>query len=369
MTETFSPTLDRMPYRSVTLSYDVPAPINTAENPGSYAVVLHDEEVTDLLHGMYGRPHLALKCVPMKSREMDVRLATWDGVELGMSSIVQNLIALFGLSPRVYGLVAVNETHAAQVTDYIAETEPNPRIDQLMALFKQLGVETRKNYDIVPHKGNWRDGLFVDYSGLYMEAESFGDLVAHVRQLATVKKGVQTDSAYEEVRELSIRGDRPASRQLPELVAGLSPRGHVIVLGCNLGHFSRLADHRPGTVRVVGVEKDPEVAQLARTINVLLGQWNIDVVTAKLPEDANLLPGLNYGLVICLSAIKYMGDVDAVTWLRSLAPALWLEGHGGVEADHYWDALRPSYGIVERLPDATDNMRRAQFLCRVQEGD
>ena len=362
----FNPQLEKLPYRSITLSYDVPAPINTAEHPGSYAVILHDEEVSDILYGMYGRSGLALKCIPMSPRDARPALATWDGVELGMASVVQNLMALEGFSPRVYGLVVVNETHAAQVTDFVAETEPKERSDQLVKRFGQLDVEFRRRggFDTAANKGNWRDGLFVDYSGLYMKDEAFGDLIAGIRQRATVKKGRQTLTAYQEVRELSIRGDRPASRQLPDEVSSLAPRGHVLDLGCNLGHFSRLADRLLGTVRVIGVEKDPEVAQLTRTINVLLGHWNIDVLIVKLPEDANLLPDLNYGLVICLSAIKYMGDVGAVPWLASLSPSLWVEGHGGVGEDHYLSALESCYPSVERLPDTTDNMQRVQYLCR-----
>ncbi len=363
----FWPPLDRLPHRSVTLSYDVPAPINTAEHPGSYAVVLHDEEVQELLHGKYGRPNLALKCVPMKSRDSRPALASWDGVELGMASLVQNLLALEGFAPRVYGLVAVNETHAAQVTDYIEETDPKPRTKKLLKHFRRLGVVSRKSFDTAAHKGNWRDGLFVDFSSLYMEAKSFGYLVANIRQRATFKRGKQTDSAYEEVRELGIRGSRPATRRLPDVVADLSPRGHVLDIGCNLGHFSRLADSLSGSVRVVGIEKEPEVAQLTRKINILLGHWNVDTVCAKLQGDANLIPDLNYELVMCLSAINYMGCVDAVPWLASLSDTMYFEGHGGVGTEHYLAALEGSYTSVDRLPDATDNMQRVQYFC--QGGD
>ena len=364
MTETFNPTLDRLPYRNVMLSYDIPAPINTFEHPGTYAVILHDEEVSDLLHTMYGRPGLALKCVPMKPQDARPALALWDKVELGMCSLVQNLLALEGFAPRVYGLVVINETHAAQVTDFVAETDPKDRTNELMSTFKELGVEPRKSFDTTPHKGNWRDGLFVDFSGLYMKPEAFGALVANVRQRAYVPKNTPAGRAYEEVCELGIRGTRTAAREIPERVVELSPRGHVLDLGCNLGHFSRRADRLAGAVRVVGIEKETEIAQLTRTINVLLGHWNVDTVCAKLPQDANLIPELNYGLVMCLSAINYWGCVDAVPWLSSLSPTLYFEGHGSIEASHYLAALEESYASVERLPDATDNMRRVQYFCR-----
>lgn len=356
-------------YCDLSLSFEVPTPINTDEHPGSFAVVLAGFEEQALVQRLYGRTGLALKCIPLNVPDMHPAFANWGGVELGMASFVQNLLALYGLAPRVYGLVRINGTHAAQVTDYIEETDPKARIDELLQAFKCLGIQTCKNYDVEAGKGNWRDGLFVDFSGLSIGDGAVGDILQMLRTKATMKKGRSAGSAYQAVDELEIPGDRPADREFPQWAAPTpatvfpTPTS-VLDIGCNIGHFLRLAAQRPGVRRVVGVEKLVETADICRMINVLLGYWNIDVITAKLPDEADALPAIDWDLVVCLSTIKYLGDADAIPWLASLAPALWLEGHGDIGADHYTAALTQSYDHIDRLPDTVDNMRRVQFLCR-----
>lgn len=346
--------IEALSYDVLTLDAVIPAPPNTMEHPGSYAVVLREEA----LSRRYNRVGLALKLIPLGPAEHP-GLALWDGVELGMASLVQNLLAQAGLAPRVYGLALVNGTHAAQITDYVTEGDHLPRIPDLMRTFKHLGVQTRKNWDASPNRGNWRNGLFVDFSGLYLTGEAVDTLVGWVHERATLKKGVPAGSAYQEVRALGIPGDRPSTREFPD---GLPLDGmSVLDIGCNLGHFSRLAVDR-GAVRVVGVDRG-ETALLCRFIHTLLGYWGVDVVDATLPKEESLLPHIAFDVAVCLSAVKYLGDAAAVPWLAHLAPTLWLEGHGDIEVDHYLPALEQSYQTVERLADATDNKCRAQFLC------
>ena len=307
--------------------------------------------------------------MPLCEPDLHPAFGFWGKRELGMTSFVQNLLALRGLAPRVYGLARVNGTHAAQVTDYIEETDPLPCMVELIQAFRSLGIRTHKHWDVLPHKGNWRDGLFVDFSGLYIEDDAIEDIVQALRTRATMKKGLLAGSSYQAVDELEIPGDRPSSRRLPHPLLALPSPLSVLDLGCNLGHFlRRIVDQRPGTTRVVGVEKLEETTQLCRMINVLLGYWNVDVVTAKLPAESDAIPAIGWDLVVCLSTVKYLGDLDAVPWLASLAPALWIEGHGGVDASYYLPALERSYQTVERLPDTTDNKRRVQFFC-TNEGD
>lgn len=364
MTYRFDPS--SLPYSTHQLDAPVPEPINTEAHPGSYAVVLHDEDVRRRLERVYGRVGLALKCVPLRDPSMHPALAGWDGVSLGMASLVQNLIHLDGLSPRVYGLATVNGTHAAQVTAYIPQTaDPRPNNDQLLAAFRAWGVRTRTNFDIEAQKGNWRDGLFVDFSGLYLDHADIDAIVAETRRRAMRKKGRPSDKAYQTVPELDIPGDR-VERALPcpitDWIADRQPLD-TLDIGCNLGGILRSLAAQQGVRRAVGVERDDETAAVCRQINVLLGAWNVDVIGASMPAEAERLPALDWSFVSCLSAVKYMGDADAIPWLASLAPALWLEGHGDVSAEHYEPALRRAFDRVERLSDATDNKRRAQFVC------
>ena len=346
----------QLPYRALTVPDDV---MLYVESLSSYAVVNALPPVRELLEETYGRSGLALKHVPMPSSLQHPGLARWGGTTLGMAGLAQNMLALDGLAPRVYGLACVNDKYAAQVVDYVSVGAAPPRFDELVASLHRWGIETRhKNYDYGPQ--NWRDGLFLDCSGYFLPPDRIARIAEDIRRTAMVKKGLPASSAYQAVPELSIPGDRPASRRLPSAVAKLVEGvADVLDIGCNLGHFTRLAA-TGARRRVVGVDK--ETANLCAMINLLLGRWQIDVVDAKLPPDAAALPLQQYDIIFCLSAVKYMGE-NGIPWMASVAPALWLEGHGGVPAEHYLPALHRAYRNVQRLADTTDNKIRAQFLC------
>ncbi len=355
---------DQLPFECLSIPDAVVRERATGTDISAFAFINDSEPVRVALTERYGRRGLVLKMVPLHDPKQHPGTAIWGRTALGMSSLVQNLLAIRGLAPRVYGLVRVNGEFAAQVTDYIPEGTTPPRVDEIEAIVRQLGIKSRhKNLDLVKH--NWRDGLFVDFSGWYLDRSAIDALVNRVCKLAKKRRSTAS-SGYQQVSGLDLSGDRPDSRDLPSAVAKLAVGSAVLDIGCNLGHFSRRASEA-GALRVVGVEKDAQLARLAMTINALLGYWNVDVVQGKLPQDLGAVPSLDFDLIICLSAIKYIGDLAAPAWLSTLAPNLWLEGHGDVPAEYYWGSLQPAYGIVERLPDAVDLKVRAQFLCTREE--
>ena len=355
---------DQLPFERLSIPDDVVRKRAAGTDISSYAFINTSEPVQTVLAQRYGRPNLALKMVPLRKVEVDPEqrpgAARWGKTSLGMSSLVQNLFAIRGLAPRVYGLARINDEYAAQVTDYIPEDDTPPRVGEIEAVVRHLGVKSRqKDFDLVAH--NWRGGKLVDFSGWYLPQASLDILVDYIHETTAKRRG-RSSSGYQQVSDLDLLGDRPDSRDLPSTVAELVVGSTVLDIGCNLGHFSRRASEA-GALRVVGVEKDPQMAILATTINALLGYWNVDVVHGKLPQDLGALPPLDFDLIICLSTVKYIGDLAAPVWLASLAPNLWLEGHGGVPATYYKDALTRAYRQVVQLPDATDNMVRSQFLC------
>ncbi len=348
--------LPRRPAAELTLSQEIPAPPNTMEHPGSFAMVLHTKLITEMLEAKYGREGLCLKVIPNNGAEHPSD-SLWDGEPLGMTSLIQNFVAMEGLAPRVYDLVMVNGTHAAQVTDWVNKGQEAARQEDLLAAFALLGITSRREqWDIGENRDNWRSGLFVDFSGLRLPDEAMDKIINTLRSQATIKKGQPADGAYQAVPTLAIPGDRPITRVFPVDCENLN----VLDVGCNLGHFSRLAvDH--GAVRVVGVDRGM-TAMHANIVNALLGYWTIDVVTATLPAEHEQLPNIEFDLAVCLSVINYMGD-DGIPWLARTAPALWLEGHGDIPAGSYLPALNQSYSEVKRLADTTDNKVRAQFYC------
>lgn len=331
----------------------------TDHTVGSFASFCSYSSVQDILQERYGRSGLALKLLPLRGAETP-GLADWRGVSLGQASLVQNLVALEGLAPRVYGLALVNGEYAAQVVECVGGGggPRNPRIGDALVVLQRLGVSlSHPTQGFGIGENNWMGGLLIDFCGMFLSNDVVDRLVVEIRRRAMVKKGQRASSAYQEVRELGIPGDRPADREIPSQVAALINGATVLDLGCNLGHLSRLAD-RSGALRVIGVDQEG-TAKLCRLVHLLLGHWNIDVISATLPTE---LPSVPYDVVFCLSTVKYIGDLLAIPWLASLAQRLWLEGDGS-PASHYWEALNTSYSHVERLADTTDNHRRAQFLC------
>jgi len=142
---------------------------------GSDALIAHNYLLDETLKRLYGLSGLCLKMFRVLTADQKKRLDlyTWTGSTLIEATIVQNIFALHGLAPFVFGLVLLNDERLAQVTEY-ADGSGLPDLALVESLRDKYKISTRTQqhnsgpvfdirFDI-----NWVGGKLVDFGGWYV---------------------------------------------------------------------------------------------------------------------------------------------------------------------------------------------------------
>jgi len=210
---------------------------------------------------IYSRKNLCLKVF----KESDAVWGHPRGVGQSLileSTIVQNLMALRGLAPRVFDLVKV-DGKTAQVTEYITGkkgvvpiSDPRFRFDP-----NEIGFEE-----------NFIGGKFVDFQGTI-----FKDFKAYRKELVDrAVKGTNdrgsSGGAYQTSRY--FKGLRDTKKRLAKFKFSGFKGKNVLDIGCNYGMFSQEAV-RLGAKRVVGIDW-PGIIRITQELAILDGFFNID---------------------------------------------------------------------------------------------
>ena len=337
---------------------------------GSYAVMVNTPEIAKTLYSHYGRRGLALKVfsgmAPQLQISDSVSNPSYGLTSLHHATVIQNLLAREGITPRVYGLASVNGL-MAQVTDYIRKT-PNmypkdlkPKLAELDRIFEKYNLKMlSKNLDGGP--ANWRDGKYIDFSHF-----EFVDYEAYLLQLdmrARTRRGVVLSKAYQPVVELGIVGSRDVEARIANLNLQAIPfdGASVLDVGCSFGTFSRYAIDA-GARRVIGIDKN---GQLAFEINNILGYWNLDIITADVRE---YLPKkkVRFDIVFLMAVQNYIGGIEPA--LDIVTPVtknlLIVESHGGESKELYETVFaKYNFSSIEYLGYVEDPMRRHQWILK-----
>ncbi len=325
----------------------------------SYCFVAYSEELERVLAKLYGRSGLCMKVFKKPVKDWTKKSFGWGQVQVGETARVQNLFAWHGIAPRVFDVVTLGE-RVAQVVEF-AVSKGEPRPDRLKELVNRFGIKIRKGYwDVNPK--NWVGGLFVDFSGFY-----FGDPEGYKEGLvrrAHTRRGEFIGAAYQEIKELGIKGWRKLAHRVEVLrLDEVDFKGKTVLdLGCNLGAFSRLAADR-GASRVVGVDR---IAGLAHEVSNQLGYWNVDFIQARLPGDLTKIAGRSgierFDIVFTMAITNHMGGF--ADWMVELCGGVLIfEGHGGEDMEAYLVDLQRHFQEVAYLGQTTDNYERAVFRC------
>jgi len=221
------------------------------------------------LDKFYSRKNLCLK-VFKNSRTVWGYKGSLGQSTIAESTIVQNLMAIRGLAPRVYDLVEV-DGKVAQVTDKVEGKAGAVKFEDDRFSF----VEHEKGQ---PH--NFVGGKFVDFQGAV-----FKDFNSYKQKL--MAQACQFTSFPRTERQLyqssgAIRGKRDTKTRLSRYKFPSFKGKTVLDIGCNLGMLMRSAYDKKA-LRVVGIDW-PDMVEVSREIAIMDGYFNLDFVGADIKK-------------------------------------------------------------------------------------
>ena len=268
------------------------------------------------LNRLYGRKNLCLKVFKLSTD-------LWGhprGVGVSPiieSTMVQNLMAIKGLAPRVYDVIKVNGK-TAQVTEFIKG--PVGVVEIKDDRFHIDQNETGTDYNFIGGKlVDWQGSIFKDFKKYKR------DLINRAVK-GTVCKGAG-NGAYQSTNYFpGLRDTKERLKKYPFVEF----KGKTILdIGCNYGMISREAE-RLGAKRVVGLDW-PQVIDITRELAILDGHFNLDFhgVDLKKLDKASLaeLTGISkFDIHLFLALENWIGKPD---WVKN-CKLLYYEGHGAV---------------------------------------
>ena len=336
--------------------------------------IYFDDALESTLAERYGRNGLCLKVFSKPPNLVDLDGYGWRKILLSEATIIQNIFALNGLSPRVYDIVLINEESIAQVTEFVySYKRDKPRIEEVQKLVKDLKIVHSVN-QLINNRVNavaecWVGKWFVDFGGFKFEGKD--EYMNDLRQRAHMRRGIFRGAAYQSVPALEIKGSRNSLTRAWALGLNEIDFGGKTVLdiGCDLGETSRILSDF-GAQRVVGVDRRDK-PQLAYEISNLLGRRNMDFIRAPLPdhvEDIRKVTGIEqFDIVLFLSVIDHVSYGKWCVDLVKDGGLFFVEGHGQRDLKSYVSELlkilKKDFAKVEFLDFTRDNYIRPIFRC------
>jgi len=341
-----------------------------AGEEGQEAWIARTRTITTRLEALFLRPGLCLKVFAPRE-DWDVGHPgsyLWAGTPLGVATRIQNLFALHGLAPRVYGLATVNGGYAAQIVDYALDVgKADPGKAEKVAERYHIGIRdlvhseaTCKAYLARPEE--WVGGQLVDF-GRFLCRDWHAYEVRLRQHVARYHKkthsGADLKIGYQPCPELKVAGKRDVASRWAQM--GLDKMDltgkRCLDLGCNQGAFTRLLEQQ-GATRVVGV--DHKFAAGNRELANWLGCWRADFVELNLPGDwrkiATQTGIVEFDVVLCLSVLGHAGGY--ARWFPTLvAPGgvVLFEGQGSDSRATYQKLLERDFEQVEWLGEVRDH--------------
>lgn len=339
---------------------------------GVHTRIVRTEESDEAIWQAFGRRGCCLKIFKRPYTGLDM---TWGdaGATIVEATIVQNMAAMRGLAPRVYGLARLCDPegpgvcHVAQVTDYVVG-EHGYSVDlrkRLGEFQREIGFDMRWDMNLK----NARGDLWTDWGFWRMSNPQRYE--ARLRDLATERAdwGSRSD-AYQSALGCPAQRDFVHRLEVMKLRPQHVRYRTLLDVGCNLGNFVRWAEEH-GARRAWGIEL-PHVAEVAREVANWCRAWNADIVGVRLPKDNDVMVGMiqevagreRFDVVLALAVERQIGYGP---WMRELVRPggyFWLEGHVPDKRETYEERLLADWDEVEFLGTTRDHGPRPIFKCK-----
>lgn len=325
---------------------------------GTSTWILPPERVKKELKDELGRERVALKI--FKKAESPLEAARWGGsCSLIEATIIQNLCAIEGISPRVYGLARAEfRGHKlwAQITDWAYDLEPRKPSRSLGDCRSKFSLKWTA--DMNPE--NWPNGWFVDFQPLRFN--NFDSYREKLLQRAYHRASWGSNPRiYQDIPQWSIEGQRTTDDRIRQLRLGdIDWQGaRVLDAGCNVGTMSRYASAQ-GASRVVGLDT-VVCSRMAAEFSALFGYWNLDFYGGNWKRKA-FESEFGFDVIFYLSQIQHFGFP---AWAHELCDGvLFFEGHVPSHESTFRPMLEEHFDEVEYLGMARDHGPRPTFRCR-----
>lgn len=266
------------------------------------------------------------------------------------ATLIQNILALYDLAPRVYQIVVLHyldKQYPAQLVADLGEQVSDLSSSDRAALLAKIekiagahGIET--DYLDAGQPSNFIKSKFIDFQGWRTRVEYLADLIYRYENLAT-----WSNNTYQGVPELNIKGRRDNPRRVELL--GLETIDHkdkyVLDIGTSGGYFARYAAQKEAK-RVTGIDL-PEVAKITAEISYYLGYHDIDYLGMNLQKNEDVRIGYTPDIIYYLSMNRYLQDLPILQTAKTLI----YEHNGDEPAEVAIERLAKHYTYVEDLGD------------------
>ncbi|HUV67125.1 MAG TPA: class I SAM-dependent methyltransferase [Sedimentisphaerales bacterium] len=340
---------------------------------GQNCYIAHNESLASALQTRYARPNLCLKIFRKMTEDelLEPEQFKWAGNRLIEATKIQNLFALAGLAPRVYGLVLLNGERLAQVTDYVTgEGTPDKKGAARMAgTWDITAYELEKSEQDIAHylarDSKWVGDKLVDFGRLRFANPRLYRVWVKRHVELYHKKPREERIGYQPCPELGVGGKRDVKARAKQMkMSEVDFVGATVLdIGCNQGAFMRLADDM-GAARVIGIDhKHREGNYLLAN---WLGYWNLDFYQLELPSQWKQIrekSGIRtFDIAFCLSIVGHAGGY--ASWIPRLCGGLmWFSGQSTEKREKYQAELARDFSTVQWLGYVTDHGAHPMWLC------
>lgn len=283
----------------------------------------------DELEKIYNRKNLCLK-VYHHSKS----IWGFDGASASSpiydSTIAQNLLAMKGISPRVYDLVEI-DGKTAQVTDFLTGSKKGVTVNDKRFEYWYSAWENKLSYV---------NGMAVDYQGTRLiDHEGYKKWLVEETNRRNNENGYgkrmyQSTDYFAGIRDTNKREETYGFKDFE----GKS----VLDIGCSNGMMCRKA-YDLGAKRVVGIEI-PNMAESAQELAIMDGYFNLDFIGADVKtlkqKDILKLTGIKrFDIHLFLAMENHVGWHD---WVKN-CDTLYYESH---DQPRKWKVIDSKKGVI-----------------------
>ena len=289
------------------------------------------------------------------------------GSDLFEATMIQNVMSLYGLAPRVYALFYFEQHglyYLAQLTEYMGKHEFTLNKDQDAALadeyMDQIDIICEQHHFINKLQDrrakNIVNGKWVDFQGFALKEDYKDRLTRKVDEILNW----HPPHSYQTIDELGLGGRRDMDDRVKKLgLDKMDFKGKSLVdVGCSAGWFMAYATQR-GAKRVVGLEL-PERANLAAEVNYYLGYFNHDFVGIDIKEQTYIA---KLDIVLFLSMSYHVGLPD---WVLELCREIFVyEGNARDSDAHFIERMKEYFPKTESI-GTTDDLSIRQVVWGIK---